>query len=89
MDLVANYDSDSSGSPGDAAVVPEPAPPAKTAPSLPSWASTTAKREEPAGLLGDLPVPSGQPKRNKRRTLPMTIQYVPDSDDEVNKRCRS
>lgn len=82
MDLVANYDSDSSGSPGDAAVLPEPAPTAQSAPTLPSWASTTAKKEEPAGLLGDLPAPSGQHKRKKRRTLPMTIQYVPDSDDE-------
>ena len=85
MDLVANYDSDSSGSPADEDAIPEPAPLAQSAPALPSWATTTAKREQPSGLLDDLPAPSGQPKRKKRRTLPMTIQYVPDSDDEVSK----
>ena len=83
MDLVAGYGSDSSGSASDADADPQPVPAVQTAPAMPSWASTTAKNAQPAGLLDDLPAPSGQPKRKKRRTLPMTIQYVPDSDDEV------
>ena len=85
MDLVAGYGSDSSGPDADAA--PQPVPAVRAAPAMPTWASGTAKREQPAGLLDNLPAPSGQPKRKKRRMLPMTIQYVPDSDDEVQMPC--
>ncbi len=82
MDLVAGYGSDTSGSSGSQDAPAAAAPSVQTVPSLPSWASIT-RTEQPAGLLGNLPAPSGQPKRKKRRTLPMTLQYVPDSDEEV------
>lgn len=82
MDLVAGYGSDSSGGSPPASAEPTPAP--AVAPALPSWASAreTASSE---GLLTSLPAPSDQPKRKKRKTLPMTLQYVPDSDEEVSR----
>ena len=83
MDLVAGYESDTSGSSGSQNVPAEPASSVRTIPALPSWASAT-QNEQPAGLLDDLPAPSSQPKGRKRRTLPMTLQYVPDSDEEVD-----
>ncbi len=80
MDLLAGYASDASGSGGSDGVPAETTSSVQTAP-VPSWAST--RIPEPAGLLNNLPAPSSEPKRKKRRTLPMTLQYVPDSDEEV------
>lgn len=82
MDLLAGYESDASGS-SDSQQVPavvSAAVQVKT--SLPSWASEQ-QGEQPAGLLNALPAPSSHPARKMRRTLPMTLQYVPDSDEEV------
>lgn len=82
MDLVAGYGSDSSGGSPSTSAAP-PAIPA-VAPALPTWASAkdTASSD---GLLTSLPAPSNQPKRRKRKTLPMTLQPVPDSDEEVSR----
>ena len=82
MDLLAGYASDASGSGGSEGVPAETTSSVQTAPVLPSWASTRIP-EQPAGLLDNLPAPSSESKRRKRRTLPMTLQYVPDSDEEV------
>ena len=82
MDLLAGYASDASGSGGSEGVPAEAVSNVQTAPLLPSWASTKIP-EQPAGLLNNLPAPSSGSKRKKRRTLPMTLQYVPDSDEEV------
>ncbi|DBB10990.1 hypothetical protein WJX82_011459 [Trebouxia sp. C0006] len=81
MDLLAGYASDASGPGGSEGVPAETTSSVHTAPVLPSWASTRIP-EQPAGLLDNLPAPSSEPKRKKRRTLPMTLQYVPDSDEE-------
>ncbi len=82
MDLLAGYASDASGSGGSEGAPAETVSSVQTASVLPSWASTRIP-EQPAGFLDNLPAPSSQPKRKKRRTLPMTLQYVPDSDEEV------
>lgn len=87
MELLAGYESDASGSSGSQKASGEPPVAAQVKPSLPSWASKPTP-EQAAGLLGNLPVPSSQPARRKRRTLPMTLQYVSDSDEDVrHSRC--
>lgn len=80
MDLLAGYESDASGSSGSQQI-PAEAPVAAQVKPLPSWASKPSD-EQAATLLHSLPIPSSQPARQKRRTVPMTLQYVPDSDDE-------
>lgn len=80
MDMLAGYASDASGSSENQEAA---APIVQTAPALPSWAAES-RSAQPPSLLKDLPAPSSQPKRAKRRTLPMTLQYVPDSDEEVS-----
>lgn len=82
MDLLAGYESGGSGSSGDQQISTEAPAAAQVKPSLPSWASKTPD-EQAASLRNSLPNPSGQPARKKRRTVPMTLQYVPDSDEEV------
>ena len=82
MDLLAGYESDASGS-SDSQQIPAEAPvAAQVKPSLPSWASKPSD-EQAASLLHSLPNPSSRPARKTRRTVPMTLQYVPDSDEEV------
>lgn len=82
MDLLAGYESDASRSSGSQQVSGEVPVAAPVKPSLPSWASKP-ENEQAGRLLHSLPVPSSQPARKKRRTLPMTLQYVPDSDEDV------
>lgn len=82
MDLVAGYGSDSSG--GSPVSDAQTQPVTAVAPALPSWASAQ-EAARTNGLLTSLPAPSEQPRRKKRKTLPMTLQYVPDSDDEVSR----
>ena len=81
MDLLAGYDSDASGASGSPEA-PADAETVQVKPSLPSWASNS-QAAQGAGLLNKLPAPTGQPALKKRRTLPMTLQHVPDSDEEV------
>lgn len=82
MDLLAGYESDASESSGSQEVPAEVPVAAQVKPSLPAWASKPAG-EQAASLLHSLPTSSGQHATRKRRTLPMTLQYVPDSDEEV------
>ena len=82
MDLVAGYGSDSSGESPSAGRELQAV--ATAAPALPSWASAK-DAARPEGLLTSLPAPSSQSKRKKRKTLPMTLQFVPDSDEEVGR----
>ena len=80
MDLLAEYGSDSSGGSPSASAAP---PIAAVAPAIPSWAlkSNTKPSES---LLTNLPAPTTRPERKKRKLLPLTIQHVSDSDEEVS-----
>lgn len=82
MDLLAGYESDASSSSESQEAPPQRRIAESVKPSLPSWASKP-HAEQNAGLMNTLPAPSAHPARRKRRTLPMTLQYVPDSDEEV------
>ena len=82
MDLLAGYESDASSASDSQQTPPGTSVAEQVKPSLPSWASRS-DAEQNGGLMGSLPAPSIQPVRGKRRTLPMTLQYVPDSDEEV------
>ena len=81
MDLLAGYESDASGSSGSQQMPAEAPEAAQVKSCLPSWASQPSD-EQATSLLHSLPNPSSQPARRKRRTVPMTLQYVPASDDE-------
>lgn len=81
MDLLAGYESDASGSSGSQQIPAEASGATQVKSCLPSWASKPPD-EQAESLLNSLPNPSNQPARKKRRTVPMTLQYVPDSDDE-------
>ena len=82
MDLLAGYESDASESSDSQQVPAEVLVAAQVKPSLPSWASNPPEKQA-TSLLHSLPTSSSQPAIRKRRTLPMTLQYVPDSDEEV------